>query len=120
MSETSRFCHTVSRTVPVGKGAEGFACFAPRQEAAKQGFEALGQRVGRDVAGDLAPEAEFGTAAAAKDQVIPLDLLVAAQIDLGRDQADIADIMLGAGIRAAGQVDVDRRIERDPRFKVIG
>jgi hypothetical protein len=44
--------------------------------------------------------------------VVALDLVVAAGIDLGRQQADIADNMLRAGIGAAGQVDVERGIER--------
>ena len=77
------------------------------------------QLVGRDVAGDLAPERRFAAAAAADHQVIALDLLVAAGIDLGREQADIADVMLGAGIRAAGQMNVDRLVEGDAFIQMI-
>ena len=35
-----------------------------------------------------------------------------ADLDLGAEQADVADVMLGAGMVAAGQVDVDRLVER--------
>ena len=35
---------------------------------------------------------------------------------LGGDEADIADIMLGAGMVAAGEVDVDRRVEGNARL----
>ena len=35
---------------------------------------------------------------------------------LAGDHADVADIVLRAGVVAAGQVDVDRRIERQPRL----
>ena len=35
---------------------------------------------------------------------------------LAGEQADVADVVLGAGMVAAGQVDVDRLVERDARL----
>jgi hypothetical protein len=60
-------------------------------------------------------------AAAADNDVIPLGLRIvagAADIDLGGEEPDIADIMLRAGIGAAGQVDVERLVEVDPRIEI--
>ena len=53
---------------------------------------------------------------AADDDVVALDrVAVLADRDLGADQADVADVVLGAGMVAAGQVDVDRHVERRAR-----
>ena len=57
--------------------------------------------------------------AAADVDVIALDHVLAAST-LVAEQADVADVVLGAGVRAAGEVDVDRLIERDARLEVVG
>ena len=36
------------------------------------------------------------------------------------EQPDVADVVLRARVRAAGQVDVDRRVEADPRLHPLG
>jgi len=109
--------------VAIGKGLEALARLALREIGAEHGFEAPGQFVGRDVAADLAAERQLRAAAAADNHVIPLGLRIvagAAEVDLGGEEADIADIMLRAGIGAAGQVDVERLVEVDPRIEMIG
>ena len=61
------------------------------------------------------PILAFSAEAAADDDVVALDrVAVVADRDLRADQADVADVVLGAGMMAAGQVDVDRRVEREP------
>ncbi len=52
-------------------------------------------------------------------EVIALDLVVSAGIDLGRQETDIADRVLGAGIGAAGKIDVERHVEREPRVEIL-
>ena len=46
-----------------------------------------------------------------------IDIL--ADIHLRRDQPDIADVMLRAGVMAAGDVDVERRVDVDARFAPV-
>jgi hypothetical protein len=49
---------------------------------------------------------------AADVNVIAFDLIaVFGNLDLGAKEPDVADIVLGAGIRAAGEVNVHRRVE---------
>ena len=51
-------------------------------------------------------------------QVVALDLIaIVVHRHLGADQADVADVMLRAGMVAAGEMDVDRRIEREARAR---
>ena len=38
--------------------------------------------------------------------------------DLHGEQADIADVVLGAGVVTARRVDVERRVERQPAFGI--
>src|ERR687888_632021 len=39
--------------------------------------------------------------------------------DLGAEEADVADVVLRAGVRAAGEVHIDRRIQRYRALEVI-
>ena len=75
--------------------------------------------VGRDRTADHAPGPELSAAAAADHDVITLDRLVLALVDLCRDQTNVADIVLGAGVGTAGQMDIDRLIERQPRVEIV-
>ncbi len=52
--------------------------------------------------------------------VVGLDFVIAASVELRRQQADIADVVLCAGIRAAGQINVERHIEGEPRIDMVG
>ena len=59
--------------------------------------------------------------AAADVHVEALDRVVAVgDRHAAGDQPDVADVVLRAGVRAAGQVHVDRRVEGDPRLHPLG
>src|SRR5437763_8378912 len=98
---------------------EAFSWSAPYQIPAQQGFDVLRHLVGGNRMGDFAAELSLGTAAAANHDVIALDLLFLAYVHLGGEQADIADIVLSAGIGAAGQVNIDRLVERQACIEMI-
>ncbi len=50
--------------------------------------------------------------------VVALDLVaVLGDLHLGADEPDVADVMLRAGIRTAGEVDVDRAVELHARSR---
>src|SRR5713226_2369977 len=65
-------------------------------------LDRLGNLFRRHVAQDLPREGPVGAVAAADIQMIALDLAVLARRDLGREQPDIADVVLRAGVVAAG------------------
>src|ERR1039458_6064701 len=70
-----------------------------------------------DVAIELAAERGIRAEAAADQQVIALDrVAVLGLLDLASEQADLTDEMLRAGMMAAGQMDIDWRVERDARL----
>src|SRR3977135_2775371 len=71
--------------------------------------------LGLEIMKDLLPDIGLRTEPAAGEQVIALDRIVAlAGRHFRRDQADIADVVLRAGMVAAGQMDVERLIDIDP------
>ena len=75
---------------------------------------------GFDVAIKLAAERGIRAETAADKDVIALDLIaVLGHLHLAADQADIADVMLRAGMRAAGQMDIDRRVELRRALRTI-
>src|SRR6202040_3363517 len=70
-----------------------------------------------DVMVDFAPDARVGTKAAADVNVIAFDRIALLRHRYpGAKQADVADIMLRAGIGAAGEMDVHRRVELRTRL----
>src|SRR5580700_130115 len=70
-----------------------------------------------DVAVDLAAERRVRPETAADEHVIALDrVAVLADLHLAGEQADLADEVLGAGMVAAGEVDIDRRVDRNARL----
>src|ERR1700704_2894304 len=74
--------------------------------------------LGLEIMKDLLPDIGLRTETAAGEQMIALDRIVGiitlAGRHFGRDQADIADVVLRAGMVAAGQMDVERLIDIDP------
>src|SRR5690242_13313345 len=74
-----------------------------------------------DVAIDLLPDLGLRPEAPACDEMIAFDgILALAGRHLRREQADVADVMLRAGMVAAGQMDVERRVDLDARFAPVG
>ena len=73
--------------------------------------------VGLDVAKQLARQRRVRAEAAADQDVIALDgVAVLRDRHLAGDQADVADVVLRAGMMAAGEMDVHRRVELDARL----
>ena len=88
------------------------------------GFQQLLDRLrrvlGLEVVIDLLPDIGMRTEAAAGEQMIALDgVVLLADRHLGGDQADIADVVLRAGMVAAGEMDVERRVDVDPRLAPV-
>src|SRR5262249_13791184 len=87
------------------------------QKSPQHPLDGRGDMFGLDVAMDLAREAGVDAATAADQYGVTLDgvALVRAR-HLAGDETDVADIVLGAGVVAAGEVDVDRPVERNARL----
>src|SRR5262249_33725628 len=73
------------------------------------------------IAVNLSPDGPIGAEAAADVDVVTLDgVAVVRDRDSGAEQPDVADVVLSAGIWAAGKVDVHRAVERQPRLAPMG
>src|SRR3974390_1165552 len=80
-------------------------------------FDCRRRIVGLDVAVYFAAALRLRTEAAADMDVIGLGLIfLVGALGLGAEEPDIADVMLRAGIRAAGEMNVERMIERHTAF----
>ena len=97
--------------MPVGEVVEAFAGLTLPEIATQHPFNTLRHLFRRDGTANLASDRELRPTATADDDVIALDLFVLTLFNLCRKQADIADIVLGTGVWAARQVDVDRLIQ---------
>jgi len=72
---------------------------------------------GLDVAIDLAAERRLSTETAADQDVIALhSVAIFALLHFSGEKTDVADEVLGAGMMAAGEMDVYRRVERNARL----
>src|ERR1700676_1730112 len=73
-----------------------------------------------EVVVDLLPDFGVGTEPAAGEQVIALDgVVILADRHFGADQADIADVRLRAGMMAAGEMNIQRSVDRPPRLAPV-
>src|SRR5205823_14782990 len=61
----------------------------------------------------------LGAGTTANEHVVAFDYVVPG-LDLGAEQADVGDVVLRAGIRAAGQMHVERLVERDRCLEPFG
>src|SRR6516225_1877391 len=85
-----------------------------RQIGLEQFLNRLRRVLRLEVAVDLLSDIGIGPESAAGEQVIALDRVIAlADWYFGRDQADVADVVLGAGVMAAGEVNVQRCVDLD-------
>src|SRR5262249_2827743 len=72
---------------------------------------------GDNVAIEFAAERGVWAEAAANENVIPLDrIVVFVRLDLAGEQSDLRHKMLRAGMVAASQMNIDRRVERNARL----
>ncbi len=83
-------------------------------------LDRLRRILGFDVVINLAAAGGVRAETAADMDVIALDLIaVFRHLHLGADEADVADVMLRAGIRAAGEMDVERAVELHAGFAPV-
>src|SRR5260370_1773528 len=69
---------------------------------------------------ELLPDVGIGAKSSAGEQVIAFDGVVfLADGHFGSDQADIADVMLRAGMMAAGEMNVERGVDGNPRLAPV-
>ena len=103
------------------EGQEGFIGRRAMGEIGlQQPLDRLRRVLGLEVVIDLLPDIGVRAEAAAGEQMIALDrVVVLADRHLRRDQADIADVMLRAGMVAAGEMDVERRVDVDARLAPV-
>ena len=103
------------------EGEEGFVRrSAVREIRLQQLLHRLRRVLGLEVVIDLLPDIGIRTEPAAGEQVITLDgVVLLADRNLGADQPDIADVVLRAGMVAAGEMDVERRVDLDARFAPV-
>src|ERR1700730_18421562 len=86
----------------------------------QQFFHGLWRVLGLEIMKNLLPDIGLGAEAAAGEQMIALNgVILLADRYLGGDQADIADVMLRAGMVATGDMNVERRVDVDPRFAPV-
>ena len=73
-----------------------------------------------EVVVDLLPDIGIGAEPSAGEQVVAFDgVVILADGHFGADQADIADVVLRAGMMAAGEMDVQRGVDRHPRLAPV-
>ena len=98
--------------MPAGEGDERFVKLASGEIDLEYAFEQHRKFAERNTREDLPANARVRAAAAAENNIVSFHRF-AADIDLNALQADITDVVLRTGIRAAGDMDVDRMIELD-------
>src|SRR5581483_7243905 len=88
---------------------------AMREIGLEQLFDGLRRLLRLEVAINLLSDFGVGTEAAARKQMVAFNsIIVVAERNLGGEEADIADVMLGAGVVAAGQMNIQWRVDLDP------
>src|SRR5271163_522429 len=103
-----------------GESEKGlFGGRAMRQIGLQQLLDGFWRILRLEVVIDLLSHFGIGTKTSAREQMIALDGVLLANRYLGGDQADIADVMLGAGMVAAGHMDVERGIDLNPRLAPV-
>ena len=102
-----------------GEGLEAFALSAVAQVAAEHFLDERGQALEGDAGEDL-PAHGLVCAKAAADENVVAVLALARDFRLRAEQADVAHVVLRAGVRAAGDVDVHRPVEMDALVEVVG
>ena len=91
-----------------------------REVCFQQFLDGLRRVLRFEVVIDLLPDIGVGTEPSAGEQMIAFDVVVIlADGHFGADQADIADVMLRAGMMTAGQMDIQRDVDRHPRLAPV-
>src|SRR4051812_8542561 len=91
-----------------------------RKISLQQSLDRPGRVTGFEIAKNLLPQIRVGPKTAACEQVIAFDGVVAvAGRNLCSDQADVADIMLRAGMVATCEMNVERRVDVHARLAPV-
>src|SRR5262249_16530830 len=101
-----------------GESEEAFSrrC-AGRGVGLEHALDGLRRILGFDIAVDFRRDRRVRAETATDVNVVALDrVAVFGDLHLAGEQADVADVMLGAGMMASGEMDVDGAIERDAAF----
>src|ERR1700739_2090609 len=103
------------------KCEEGFVrSRAMREISLQQSLDRAGRVLRFKIAKNFLPQIGMRPKNAACEQMIAFDGVgPVAGRDLGGDEADVADKMLRAGVMAAGQMDVERRVDLDARLAPV-
>src|SRR5271157_2461780 len=96
--------------VPAGEIGKAFAAIAFREIDLQHVLKQSGQLIKCHTSKNLVGDSLFFSKTATEDHVVTFDC-VATLIHLCPKQADVAHVVLGARIRATGQMDVNRLIE---------
>src|SRR5215469_9656496 len=104
--------------VPAGESEEAFLRRdAVREISLEHALDGLRRILGFDIAVDFRRDRRVRAETATDVNVVALDrVAVFGDLHLAGEQADVADVMLGAGVVASGEMDVDRIVERDAAF----
>src|SRR6266446_1135399 len=104
---------------------EGQECLlrrgAIREVGLERALDGLRRVLSFDVAVELAAKRGIGAEAAANVDVVALDrVALFRHLHLGAEKPDVSDVMLGAGVGAPGEMDVDRTVELHSRLAPAG
>ena len=103
--------------VPTGEIDKAFAAIALCQIDLQHMLQQRGQFVKGDTSKNFTGDCLFFSETATEDHVVTFDR-IAALIHLRPEQADVAHVVLGARIRATGQMNVNRLIELQFLFQM--
>src|SRR4051812_4422510 len=102
--------------MPFAEGEECLVAIPMRQITLQDTLDSARRIFRLQVRVNVAREPRVRTEAAADQNVVAIDCVTFLVDCYARgDQPDIADVMLRAGMVAAGEMDVHRRVERDAR-----
>src|SRR5882672_10374204 len=96
--------------MPPGKRHERFVGLAPGEICLEHALQECRKFVERNAGENLSADARVRATATAENDVVTFHRF-ATEIDLHTLQSDVADVVLRAGIGAAGEMDVEGMIE---------
>src|SRR5436305_738229 len=100
---------------------EGFVALAMREISFQNALHRSRRILGLHVLVDLAAEPRVWPESAADKDVVAVDgIAILIHWHARRDQPDVANVVLRAGVMAASEMDVHRRVERDARLAPRG
>src|SRR5260370_9694632 len=91
-----------------------------RQICFQQLLDGLRRIFSLEIVLNLRPDVAIRTEPSTREQMISLDgVVLLSDRHFRSDQTDVADVMLRAGMMAAGQMDIERGADRHPRLAPV-